>query len=183
MADLIGELVQANDVDEAVNLMTIAYGKQYAEEYEERIQLLFGMILEDGWSKKRFMDTLKFLIKTRPYRDWTISDFISAPTAMLVSYEKAGKGFVPYRVGKFILWAEPHVEVPFEKVVSPKYAHMEPVQYSGEPVFENERVRQMFLNAKRQVKEASEYLSDREIERRKQEAKMSLENLPTGDSQ
>jgi hypothetical protein len=129
VADCVGEVLQHTDMTEAVSLMIVAYGKEYAVEYKERLQLLYGMILEDGWSKKRFMDTLKFLIKTRPYRDWTVSDFFAAPTAKLVSYEKAGKGFVPYQVGKFILWAEPHVQVPFEKVVSPRYAHMENLQY------------------------------------------------------
>lgn len=124
VSDFVGDILQHRDMTEAVSLMVIAYGKQYADEYRERLQLLYGMILKESWSKKRFMDTLEHLIKTRPYRDWTISDFFSAPCAMLVSYDKAGKGFIPYQVGKHILWAEPHVSVPFERVQSKEYAHM-----------------------------------------------------------
>lgn len=58
----------------AVAALQSNYGTEYSQ---EKVALLFDMIREDGWSEERFMRTLKWFLKTKPFAAWTISDWFS----------------------------------------------------------------------------------------------------------
>ena len=86
--NLLGQIISARDVAECLAVFTTAYGKNFALEISERVNLLFRLCLEDHWTNERFIQTAKWIVKNRPYKDWTIADFFSAPTAKLFTYFK-----------------------------------------------------------------------------------------------
>jgi len=50
------------------------FGKDYSN---EKMALLFDMIRDDAWTEERFSRTLKWFLKTKHFRDWTVADWFS----------------------------------------------------------------------------------------------------------
>ena len=49
-----------------------SFGKDYSD---AKMAVLFDMMREDGWSELRFARTLKWFLKTKHFKDWTIADW------------------------------------------------------------------------------------------------------------
>ena len=50
------------------------YGTEYSD---EKMALLFDMIRDDGWSEEKFVRTLKWFMRNRPFPSWTIADWFA----------------------------------------------------------------------------------------------------------
>jgi len=48
------------------------YGTEYNS---EKAALLFDVVREEGWSEERFLRTLKWFLKNKPFPAWTVADW------------------------------------------------------------------------------------------------------------
>ncbi|MCB0753225.1 MAG: hypothetical protein KDC52_17265, partial [Ignavibacteriae bacterium] len=72
--DLIGDKVTPEDFAKAREMLQTNYGIEFLN---EKFEMLFELILEDGWTKERFHETLKWFLKNHKYPNWTIADWFS----------------------------------------------------------------------------------------------------------
>ncbi len=70
--DLIGSKATPEDFIKAEVLIKTSFGVQYPK---EKFSLLWELILEEGWSKKRLNQTVKYFLKNKKYATWTIADW------------------------------------------------------------------------------------------------------------
>lgn len=70
--DLIGNKVSTEDLLKAEELIRLNFGVDYPK---EKFQVLWEMILEDGWTDYRLRETVKWFLKTKKFPTWTIADW------------------------------------------------------------------------------------------------------------
>ena len=124
--DLVGEAVSTRDVQECILAMEQNYGKSYSEELSGRVKLLFAKCLEKDWSSKRFRDAADWIIEHKPFPNWTVADFFTAPMKTLYPrgtwYYKqcdAGVKLKQYKVGEHILYALASDDIPLPEYIAP----------------------------------------------------------------
>ena len=110
-------------------ILKAAYGRDYSP---EKLTLLFSMCLDEEWSTKRFMDTLKWVVKNNPYPEWKPADFFSAPLLKLHGYAWACEQWAKklklkqYKIGERIYFAFAEDEVPLPEYVREPVAFVAP---------------------------------------------------------
>lgn len=166
-ADLMGEIVSTRDMQECMLAMEQNFGKSYAVEMKGRVALLFEKCLEKDWSALRFRAAVDWILEHKPYPNWTLADFFSAPLQKLYPYteytrllQERGKGFNAeiqwYKINGMSLWAYKHEgELPFEKITEKRDEPEPEGKYASA-----EDLRKAFENVRftghigRQIKEA-----------------------------
>jgi hypothetical protein len=129
VADLQGEPLSSRAMTEAVVILKAAYGREYSP---EKLTLLFSMCLDEEWTSKRFMDTLKWVVKNNPYPEWKPADFFKAPLVKLHGYEWACEQWAKklklkqYKIGDRILFALADEEIPLPEYIPPPVAFVAP---------------------------------------------------------
>jgi hypothetical protein len=123
--------MQSRDEIETQAILEAAYGTEYSQ---QRIDILFDLCRERGWSGKRLQDTAKHIISTKPWVAWSIADFMLPQGTKLYPYPQwyeAHKSPKPkidiYRV-EGILLCKPQdgLSLPFELVI-PKAPEPQPL--------------------------------------------------------
>jgi len=56
----------------AMAMLEANYGTEYNS---EKAALLFDVVREEGWSEERFLRTLKWFLKNKPFPAWTVADW------------------------------------------------------------------------------------------------------------
>jgi hypothetical protein len=122
--DLIGDKVAPKDFAQAREMIQTNYGIEYLN---EKFDILFELIAEEGWTDNRFRETLKWFLKNHKYPNWTIADwfnysvklypyswYLKQPDkTLLESYEVN----LPNSKNPIILWKYKDGNVlPFEKI-------------------------------------------------------------------
>ena len=119
--------MNTGDVRQCLLAMEQNFGKQYSAEMSGRVQLLFSMCLKDSWTSERFTKATEWILKNKPYPNWTVADFFSAPLQKLYPrsehlklLSERGKGVNAeiqwYNVNGVALFAWKHEgELPFNK--------------------------------------------------------------------
>ena len=69
---LIGESVTAQDCAQAESMLKMNYGIDYPK---EKMNMLWSMIKEEGWSAEKLKATVKWFMKNKRYPNWTIADW------------------------------------------------------------------------------------------------------------
>ena len=70
--DLIGEPVTAEDLISTEEMLRMNYGVEYPA---EKMNMLFSIIKEEGWTSARLQATAKWFLKNKKYPNWTVSDW------------------------------------------------------------------------------------------------------------
>jgi len=70
------EPVTDEDLAQAAAFVEQNYGVSYPQ---ERWGLLFMMITDAGWTKEQLYQRTIWLLKTKPWKDWTIADWFNVP--------------------------------------------------------------------------------------------------------
>lgn len=168
MLDLTCKPIQKQDELVSQGYLEAAYGTEYSQ---QRVDMLFDFAREEGWSGQRLIETVKHVIRSSKWKDWTVADFLSTPTGELKNYNwvleelakdrTAQSRMVGYRVGGVTLWKYADgKELPFPKVY--------PVQKTVEPPI---------APAKSVPKEVKDFLAKGFSEEKRQEKFVMLEDL------
>lgn len=73
--DLIpSEPLTAKAFADARAVLQANYGTEYSD---EKMALLFDLLRDDEWSNERFMRTLKWFMKSKPFPSWTVADWFA----------------------------------------------------------------------------------------------------------
>ena len=70
--DLIGSKATPDDFIKAEVLIKTSFGVKYTK---EKFSLLWELILEEGWTKERLNQTVKYFLKNKKFATWTIADW------------------------------------------------------------------------------------------------------------
>ncbi len=70
--DLIGSKATPDDFIKAEVLIKTSFGVNYPK---EKFSLLWDLILEEGWTKERLNQTVKYFLKNKKFATWTIADW------------------------------------------------------------------------------------------------------------
>ncbi|MHB1688240.1 MAG: hypothetical protein ACYCVH_12815 [Ignavibacteriaceae bacterium] len=70
--DLTGSKAAPEDFIKAEELIKINFGCEFQP---EKFTTLWELILEEGWSKERLNQTVKYFLKNKKYATWTIADW------------------------------------------------------------------------------------------------------------
>ncbi len=93
----------------------------------EKFEMLFELILEEGWTHERFRETLKWFLKNHKYPNWTIADWFNYSVKLYPyswylkqpdkSQLEAYQVKLPKTNSTVVLWKNiDGYELPFEKV-------------------------------------------------------------------
>lgn len=70
--DFAGHPIKSDDVIMCETLIKTNVGVDYTS---EKFDTLLSLVQEDGWTNERLLATTKYLLKTKPYMNWTVADF------------------------------------------------------------------------------------------------------------
>lgn len=122
--DLIGHKITPEDFAKAREMLQTNFGLEFSN---EKFELLFRLILEDGWTNERFYQTLKWFLKNHKYPNWTIADWFNFSNKLYPYswYLKQPDKFqleayiitMPKSESRVILWKyKDGYELPFKKI-------------------------------------------------------------------
>lgn len=122
--DFVGEKIKAEDLAKIVEMVKVSMGRDYDE---KKFDLLWSLILEEGWTDVRFRETAKWFLKNKKWHNWTIADWFEY-TIRVYSYSKYleniniyGKSFNDeiewYKIDGVPVWKyRDGIKLPFEKI-------------------------------------------------------------------
>ena len=122
--DLIGEPVTSEDLVATEEMLRMNYGVEYPA---EKMNMLFSMIKEEGWTSARLQATAKWFLKNKKYPNWTVSDWFDYqvklyPYSWYLEQVHIKGGIVNkeierYKInGKILFRYADGIDLPFEKV-------------------------------------------------------------------
>ena len=121
---LLGNTATIEDCARAEAMLRANYGVDYPT---EKFDMLWTMVIEDGWTTEKLQNTVKWFLKNKKYPNWTISDWFDYqvklfPYSWYLKQVNEFGGSVnqqleKYRIGDKILYkyADGN-ELPFERV-------------------------------------------------------------------
>lgn len=117
-----GERATSEDIAAVKQLLEINYGKDFdIAKYE----LLFALILEEGWTKIRLRETVKWILKNKKYPNWTIADFFDYNVKLYpyswylhqIANGVSADDMEAYKVNGMVLWKlKDGINLPYEKI-------------------------------------------------------------------
>jgi len=122
--DLIGKKITPEDFAQAREMLQTNFGIEFLN---EKFEMLFELILEEGWTHERFRETLKWFLKNHKYPNWTIADWFNYSVKLYPyswylkqpdkSQLEAYKVKLPKTNSTVVLWKNKDgVELPFQKI-------------------------------------------------------------------
>ncbi|MFC2084173.1 hypothetical protein ACFLS9_03870 [Bacteroidota bacterium] len=122
--DYIGEQATYDDFAQVKAMLKVNFGIDYPD---EKFQLLFSLMQEEGWSKERLYKTTKWFLQNKRYPNWTISDWFDYAVKLYPyskyckEMDKNGKSLNDqiewYKINGIALWKyKDGYELPFEKI-------------------------------------------------------------------
>ena len=120
--DLIGEKVTTKDTFKAEEFLKMNYGVDYPT---EKFNMLWSMIIEEGWTTERLNKTVKWFLKNKKFPNWTIADWFDY-SVKLYPYswysKKISEGVKAeemdcYKINGQCFWKlKDGTELPFDKI-------------------------------------------------------------------
>jgi hypothetical protein len=65
-----------NELDKCKVILDQMLSLAYGDQMSMKIDMLFDMAIDEGWTENQIIDAVKYLIKTFPYPDWKIANIL-----------------------------------------------------------------------------------------------------------